>query len=143
MNAKQKAIFFRIILGIFISIIILIVILLLLPNFIYQVDPGYVPVTEAQISATVDVLENYRSEVNHYPSTSQGLKALYEKPAGLDGEKWKGPYITKREIPKDGWYRELHYQCPGAHNPESYDLWSYGKDGKPGGTGWNADIGNW
>lgn len=84
----------------FISIIILIVILLLLPNFIYQVDPGYIPVTMAQISATVDVLENYRSEVSHYPSTSQGLKALYEKPAGPDGEKWKGPYITKREIPK-------------------------------------------
>lgn len=89
------------------------------------------------------ILSNYYSEIGHYPSTSQGLKALYEKPAGLDGEKWNGPYTSKSEIPTDGWNRELNYQCPGTHNPDKYDLWSYGADGKKGGTKYNMDIGNW
>jgi general secretion pathway protein G len=31
---------------------------------------------------------------------------------------------------------------PGTHNND-YDLWSWGRDGKQGGTGEDADIGNW
>ena len=34
------------------------------------------------------------------------------------------------------------YLAHGTHNND-FDLMSYGKDGQPGGTGENADIGNW
>jgi general secretion pathway protein G len=34
------------------------------------------------------------------------------------------------------------YASPGTHNND-IDLMSYGKDGRPGGTGENADLTNW
>lgn len=39
----------------------------------------------------------------------------------------------------DAWGNALQYQCPGAKNPQSYDLWSKGP--KTGDTA--DDIGNW
>ena len=143
MKEKQRKRIPKIFFAVLGFIIIIIIFLLLAPNIFQGFVNSKIPGTVAQIYGTQNVLENYRSEVGRYPSTSQGLKALYEKPAGLDGGKWMGPYLSKQMIPKDVWNRDLLYQCPGTHNPESYDLWSYGKDGKPGGTGRNADVGNW
>jgi general secretion pathway protein G len=48
----------------------------------------------------------------------------------------------KKDVPKDPWGHPYVYVMPGAHNND-FDLMSYGKDGQPGGTGENADIGNW
>ena len=31
----------------------------------------------------------------------------------------------------------------GERNPDSFDLWSLGRDGKPGGLEEDSDIGNW
>jgi hypothetical protein len=38
--------------------------------------------------------------------------------------------------PVDGWGRALQYRVTG----ESYELFSYGRDGQPGGTGLDADL---
>ena len=53
--------------------------------------------------------------------------------------KWSGPYLRK-DIPLDPWGRAYVYKFPGEKG--DYDLFSYGKDGQPGGTGENADITN-
>jgi general secretion pathway protein G len=140
---QLEKIFGRIWIGILVSLIILFG--LLIVPFIIDDGPTYSRdiATKKQIAATMIVLTNYYSEVGHYPTTSQGLIALLKKPNGPDGEKWGGPYTSARNKPTDGWNHELHYRCPGIHNPDMYDLWSYGADNKPGGEKYNADIGNW
>lgn len=51
-----------------------------------------------------------------------------------------GPYL-KKGVPNDPWGRPYAYKSPGEHG--EYDLLSFGKDGRPGGSGEAADITNW
>ena len=58
--------------------------------------------------------------------------------------RWDGPYLPQR-VPNDPWRRsyiyKAIYKAPGEHG--TYDLMSYGRNGKSGGTGENADIVSW
>ncbi len=108
--------------------------------------------SEARImKAKLDIrtLENalklFKLDNGFYPSTEQGLKALVEKPtAGRIPKHWrKGGYLEKGVVPKDPWDRDYYYMCPGIHNKDSFDIWTYGADGEEGGEGENSDIGNW
>ena len=69
------------------------------------------------------------------------LTAAFRKPAGDLEEKWNGPYLKKRTIPKDPWNRDYHYVSPGENG--LYDLYSLGLDNAAGGEGDNADINSW
>jgi general secretion pathway protein G len=99
-------------------------------------------ITESRIDTISDGLNRYKNDVGHYPTNDQGLRVLYEKPSGVDGDKWNGPYRINR-ILRDQWGMDFNYCYPGIHNIKSFDLWSYGRDGKPGGKKDDADIGNW
>lgn len=97
-----------------------------------------------QIDVFKTALDNYRLDNRNYPSTEQGLKALIEEPSGAPAAPhWNGPYLEKKEIPKDPWGNEYQYQCPGEHNAHKYDLWSRGADNVAGGEGKGADVTNW
>jgi general secretion pathway protein G len=76
--------------------------------------------------------------MGHYPSNEQGLEALFSRPE--NESKWQGPYLKKKP-PVDPWGNKYIYKSPGEHG--EYDLLSYGRDGKPGGTEEDADITNW
>jgi general secretion pathway protein G len=93
---------------------------------------------KAQIELFGTALDAFRLDVGRYPTTEEGLKALREKPSGVDA--WQGPYLPK-EIPLDPWKKPYVYKCPGEH--DEYDLISYGLDGVPGGEAENQDIVNW
>ena len=54
---------------------------------------------------------------------------------------WEGPYL-KRAVPPDPWGHPYVYVQPGTHQND-FDLESYGRDGQPGGSGEDADLGNW
>ncbi len=108
------------------------------PRFFAQVGKSEVKVAKAQMDALEKALDQYRLDTGHYPGTEQGLAALNEKPAGE--AKWAGPYL-KKAVPPDPWGRPYQYKQPGEHG--EYDLLSWGKDGRPGGSGEDADIGNW
>ncbi|MDI6870539.1 MAG: type II secretion system major pseudopilin GspG [Bacillota bacterium] len=96
---------------------------------------------KAQIKTLSLALNLFRTDTGAYPTTEQGLSALRQRPAyGAEG--WNGPYLEE-DLPKDPWGREYQYLCPGVHNPDRYDLFSLGRDGRPGGEGEDADIGNW
>jgi general secretion pathway protein G len=84
-------------------------------------------------------LFTYRMAMSDFPSTTDGLQALVVRPAG-NASRWSGPYLEGGKVPLDPWGQPYHYQSPGAHNKESYDLWSSGPD-KQSGT--EDDIGNW
>ncbi len=87
--------------------------------------PGQARTTKAQhdVKTLSSLLNLYKLDNFDYPSTSQGLSALV------------GKYLDK--LPKDPWNKDYLYINSG----ESYQLYSYGKDGVAGGAGENADIG--
>jgi general secretion pathway protein G len=109
------------------------------PRYFAQVGKSQVKAARAQIDALDKALDQYRIDVGHLPTTEQGLAALNTAPQGE--QNWAGPYL-KKEVPPDPWGNPYVYVEPGTHNND-FDLMSYGKDGRPGGTGENADLGNW
>lgn len=108
------------------------------PRYFAQVGRAEVKTARAQIDALEKALDQYRLDSGHYPSTEQGLTALYTRPT--DEPKWEGPYL-KKGVPADPWGHSYQYRQPGEHG--EYDLFSYGKDGQAGGSGEDADLGNW
>ena len=113
------------------------------PNYMHAVAQGRVKAAATQISNFEAMLDQYKLENGAYPTTEQGLDALRQKPAIPPiPENWDGPYAVK-PIKKDPWGHAYVYICPGEHNTGGYDLFSYGADGREGGTGADADITNW
>ncbi|MDP1581488.1 MAG: type II secretion system major pseudopilin GspG [Candidatus Didemnitutus sp.] len=86
-------------------------------------------------------LTRYRIDLGDYPSTAEGLAALFTAPANR-AERWRGPYAeaTGGKLPSDPWGEAYRYRYPGVKNKGGYDLYSTGPD-KADGT--EDDIGNW
>jgi general secretion pathway protein G len=96
--------------------------------------------TKANIAELENALERFRFNMDRYPTTEEGLKALVEAPAN-DDKRWRGPYIKRLHM--DAWNHPYQYRNPGVQRKAGFDLWSQGADGADGGEGENADIGNW
>ena len=108
------------------------------PRYFAQVGKSQVKVARAQIDALDKALDSLRLDLGRYPTTEEGLQLLVVAPSNEPA--WAGPYL-KKGVPNDPWGRPYVYVQPGAHG--DFDLLSYGKDGRPGGTGEDADITNW
>ena len=108
------------------------------PRYFSQVGKSEAKVAKAQIVAFEQALHQYRLDVGRYPTTEQGLEVLLKKPA--NESKWSGPYLVKA-VPMDPWGRPYAYRSPGERG--DFDLYSYGRDGRPGGSGDDADITSW
>jgi len=106
------------------------------PRYFGQVGRSEVQVARAQIESLEKALDQFRLDTRYYPTAEQGLEALVVKPANATN--WSGPYL-KKAVPTDPWGRPYVYRVPGSKG--EFDLYSLGKDGKPGGTGEDADIG--
>jgi general secretion pathway protein G len=94
----------------------------------------------AQIEMLASALDAYRLDNGRYPTTAQGLAALWEEPT-LEPRptNWGGPY-TREAVPLDPWGNPYVYLSPGEVNERGYDIISYGADGQPGGEGEDADV---
>jgi general secretion pathway protein G len=95
------------------------------PRYFSQVGKSEVQVARAQIESFGKALDQYRLEKRRYPTAEEGLEAVR-------------PYL-KKAVPNDPWDRPYVYRTPGRNG--EFDLFSYGRDGKPGGSGEDADIG--
>jgi general secretion pathway protein G len=111
---------------------------LVAPKFFGRLSTAKLSSAKAQIELFGTALDAFRLDTGRYPTTDEGLKALREKPSGV--ENWYGPYLPK-EIPLDPWKRSYIYKSPGEHG--EYDLLSYGLDGVEGGEGENQDVVSW
>ena len=123
-------------------VVIAILATLVAPNLFRNVGDARVVTARTQVETFGTALDAYRLDNGSYPSTIQGLGALWERPAVDPPANWRSPYLRKA-VPKDPWGREYVYIAPGRVNPQSYDLLSYGADGRAGGEGENADIQSW
>jgi general secretion pathway protein G len=113
------------------------------PSIFGNVTDARVNAAKSQIQVISLALDGFRLDNDVYPSTEQGIEALRSRPSvGDPPPNWKGPYL-RQTIPLDPWGRPYVYIAPGIANPESYDLYTLGKDGKVGGDRENADLTSW
>lgn len=120
-----------VILGILASIVV--------PKIINRPDEARVVKAKQDVLAIQNAVDLYKLDNGTYPTTDQGLQALVTKPtiAPIPRD-WK-QYL--KAVPKDPWGRDYLYLNPGEHG--EVDIFTLGADGQPGGTGINAEIGNW
>lgn len=97
------------------------------PRYFSQVGKSEIQVARAQIDSLEKALDQYRLEKRRYPTAEEGLEAVR-------------PYL-KKAVPNDPWNRPYVYRTPGQNQNAEFELFSYGRDGKPGGVGEDADIG--
>lgn len=127
-----------------IEIMVVVVILgilasLVVPKIMHRPDEARIVKVKQDILSIQSALDLYKLDNSNYPSTDQGLTALVTKPSMAPiPPNWK-PYL--QSVPKDPWGREYLYLNPGEH--AEVDIFSFGADGKPGGTGPDSEIGNW
>ncbi|WP_209427900.1 type II secretion system major pseudopilin GspG [Pararhodobacter sp. SW119] len=122
-------------------VILSILAVVIVPRVIDRPDQARVARARSDIAALSAGLNLYRLDNAVYPTTEQGLRALSQRPTSQPvPANWaSGGYLDR--VPRDPWGNEYQYLSPGVRG--SFDLFSYGSDGRPGGTGTNADIGNW
>lgn len=89
-----------------------------------------------QLETLTNSLSVYQLDTGQYPTTDQGLAALWQAPSAATD--WNGPYVRRQKQLIDPWGHPFVYKQPGATH--AYDLLSYGADGKPGGQGDDADL---
>jgi general secretion pathway protein G len=113
------------------------------PNVFKHVDTAKNVTAQAQISTLGAALDAYRLDNGRYPTTEQGLAALWTQPSTAPRpSNWRGPYL-RQPPPADPWGASFVYRFPGEHTPNGFDLSSMGADGATGGTGEAADITSW
>ncbi len=113
------------------------------PSVFRNAGDAKVAAARSQVEVFALSLSAYRLDNDLFPSSEQGLQALRVQPTvGETPANWRGPYLSKT-IPLDPWGRPYVYLSPGASNPTSFDLYTLGRDGKPGGEGEDADLTSW
>ncbi len=112
---------------------------LVAPRVLNYLGEAKVKAAKIQIESFVSTLDLYYLDTGRYPSTSEGLEALVQRPAGVEG--WNGPYLKGGFVPNDPWGRPYVYRMPGEHG--TFDILSYGADGQEGGRGAAAYVTSW
>ena len=112
---------------------------LIVPNVLDRADDARVTAARTDVNNITQALKLYKLDNLRYPTTDQGLGALVARPTtDPQPTNWK-PYLEK--LPTDPWGQPYQFLNPGLKG--EVDVLSFGADGKPGGTGRDADIGSW
>jgi len=110
------------------------------PNVIGRIDDAQAARVQQDLRGVESALKFYRLDNFIYPTSEQGLAALVTKPSDPNIRNWKsGGYLPR--LPKDPWGNSYLYLSPG--NNGEIDIYTLGRDGRPGGEGVDADVGNW
>jgi general secretion pathway protein G len=108
---------------------------IVLPKFQNRTKQAQIAAAQTQIASFKTALDAYEVDNGGYPQGRNGLVNLIQQPRDLPN--WHGPYLSSDSIPKDPWGNDYIYECPGRHNPTSYDISSQGPPGD------NSVICNW
>jgi general secretion pathway protein G len=122
-----------------VMVIIGILAVLIVPRVVGRSDEARVTAAKHDVATLMQSLKLYRLDNGRYPSSEQGLQALVAKPQSAPvPSNWRA-YLDK--LPKDPWGNPYQYLNPGVHG--EIDVFSFGADGQPGGSGADLDIGSW
>jgi general secretion pathway protein G len=109
------------------------------PRVLNYLSESKTKAAKIQIESFASSLDLYFLDAGRYPTGSEGLTALVQKPGNVAS--WNGPYLKGTVVPADPWGHPYVYRAPGQHG--AYDIISYGSDGQEGGTGAAGDITSW
>jgi general secretion pathway protein G len=113
--------------------VVIVIIGLLATVVVINIAPATDKAAATKVRADVATLEQgvemYRLSRMNYPGGSEGLQALVSEG------------FVKR-LPDDPWGNPYRYEAPGR-NGAPFSIYSTGADGREGGEGEDADIGNW
>ena len=91
------------------------------PNLMGRFERSKEEIAKAQVEMLSSAVQAFMIDMGRYPKNPEELINSTEP-------KWRGPYLSKRTVPKDPWGRDYQYKCPGDHGP--FDLYSLGSEGK-------------
>ncbi|HIJ59511.1 MAG TPA: type II secretion system major pseudopilin GspG [Nitrospirae bacterium] len=94
---------------------------LITPNLLGRFERSKEEIAKAQVELLSSGVQSYMLDVGKCPSSLKDLISSNEP-------KWRGPYLSKKEIPQDPWNRNYQFKCPGDHI--NFDLYSLGPNGK-------------
>lgn len=125
-----------------IELMVVLVIIGLLTSIVVVValpgqDKALITKANADIRTIEQAVELYRMDTLRYPTTEQGVEVLLEAPKAAS-YRTEG-YIKSLQL--DPWGNPYQYIYPGERG--TFDVFTLGADGRRGGEGLNADIGNW
>ncbi|MGN0867347.1 MAG: type II secretion system major pseudopilin GspG [Oligosphaeraceae bacterium] len=106
------------------------------PRIIGSLDKSRVRTTTVQLVELKGAVQSYYMDCSEYPASLEDLMVKNSN------ERWDGPYLDAKNLPKDGWGNDFHYAVPGDDN-QPFDIISYGADKSAGGTGYAADLSCW
>lgn len=109
------------------------------PRLLGNIGKGKRAATEAAASALVTAVQSFLADGNSIPDGATNLDFLWTRPTGADEKSWKEPYVENANALLDAWGNPFNFQKPGSKNV-TFDIISYGKDGKPGGEGEDEDV---
>lgn len=120
-----------------VEMLLVLVILATLAAIVYpkvagRSEQARITAAQTQIANFANALGAFEVDNGYYPKGKNGLLDLVQKPK--DAVNWHA-YLDS--IPKDPWNNDYAYECPGKHNPNSFDIYSMGPPGK------DMVIGNW
>jgi general secretion pathway protein G len=108
------------------------------PRVLNYLGESRVKTAKLQIESFGSALDLYFLDAGRYPTTSEGLGALVQRPAGV--QVWNGPYLKNSKLPMDPWGNPYQYRSPAERAP--YEIVSFGSDAREGGAGTAADVSN-
>jgi general secretion pathway protein G len=108
------------------------------PRVLNYLGESRTKTAKLQIESFGSALDLFFLDAGRYPTSSEGLSALVQRPSGVD--LWNGPYIKGGKVPPDPWGNAYQYRSPVER--AAYEIVSYGSDGHEGGAGTAADISN-
>jgi general secretion pathway protein G len=97
------------------------------PRVLNYLSMSRVKSAKIQIESFGSALDLFYIDEGRYPTNSEGLSALVERPGGV--EIWNGPYVKGGRIPTDPWGHAYQYHIAADHNPP-YEIISLGPDGR-------------
>jgi len=107
-----------------------------IPQIMHLLGGAKSKAAKIQLETLSHSLSYYQIDVGAYPTTEQGLKALWQSPGTLPA--WDGPYVRREQQLTDPWGKPFSYRSPGEKRP--FELVTLGADGVPGGSGEDADL---
>lgn len=104
-------------------------------NVMSKLKEAQVSTTKTQIKQLSVVLDDFRRVCGFYPTTDQGLDSLVHAPSGRPCKNYDPEGFIK-QVPNDAWHNPFMYTSDG----NTYEIKSFGADGKEGGSGVDKDI---
>ncbi len=132
---KKKLNYFTLMEMVVVIAIIALLATIVTPMYFKHVRKAKVNTAKTQIALLEQAVMDYQLDTGKLPGSLQDLRTN-----SSSVNNWDGPYL-KTNVPKDPWGTEYIFITPGNHG--DFDIICYGSDGQPGGSGSDADIGNW